>query len=72
MVMQLFGVISVEDAKELSTFTFAKGPKLHILLPLIFFGLALTLLFGWEYYKEWRRKRRMWRYWTGKPGAAQK
>jgi hypothetical protein len=70
--MQLLSVISIEDAKELSTFTFTKGPKLHILLPLLFFALALTLLFSWEYYKEWKRKRRMRRYWTNRPGSVQK
>ncbi len=67
----LFGALSLEEAKELS-FNFSRGPRLHIILPLIFFGLVLVVIFGWEYYREWKRKRRMRRYWASKnPGAQQ-
>jgi len=70
--MHLFSAISVDEARDLSSFSFARGSRLHLLLPLIFFALTVTLIFGWEYYREWKRKRRMRRYWAGKPGPPQK
>ena len=66
MAMQLLAAISFEQAKELSKFNFDRGSRLHILLPALFFGMALTIIIGREYYKEWRRKRRLRRYWDGK------
>jgi hypothetical protein len=70
--MQLFSAIAVDEVGDLTKFTFSKGPRLHLMLPLIFFALALTLIFGWEYYREWKRKRRMRRYWAVKSSRPQK
>ena len=64
--MQLFGALSVDEAVDLTSFSFARGPRLHILLPLLFFAAVLIVIFGWEYYREWKRKRRMRRYWAAK------
>jgi hypothetical protein len=30
------------------------------------------MIFGWEYFREWKRKRRMRRYWADKSSRAQK
>ena len=60
--MQMLSTISVEEAKAHSVFNFTHGSRLHVLLPAAFFALALTLLIGLEYYKDWKRKRRMNRY----------
>jgi hypothetical protein len=70
--MNLLSAISPEDAKDLTTFSFSKGSQLHLILPLVFFGLALTMIFGWEYYKEWKRRRRMRRYWASKSNQAER
>jgi len=66
--MQILSTISVEEAKELSTFKFSHGSRLHLLLPVAFLTLALMVLFGLEYCKDWKRKRRMNRYWQEKSG----
>ena len=68
--MQMLSTISVEEAKSLSVFKFSHGSRLHVLLPAAFFALALTLLIGLEYYKDWKRKRRMNRYWQEKSRRA--
>jgi hypothetical protein len=68
--MQMLSAITVEEAKEHSVFKFSHGSRLHVLLPAAFFALALTLLLGLEYYKDWKRKRRMNRYWQEKSGRA--
>ena len=64
--MQLLSTITVEEAKQWQTFKFTHGSRLHILLPAVFFALVLVLVFGLEYYKDWRRKRRLNRYWQQK------
>jgi hypothetical protein len=68
--MQMLSTISVEEAKAHSVFKFTHGSRLHVLLPAAFFALALTLLIGLEYYKDWKRKRRMNRYWQEKSRRA--
>lgn len=69
--MQLLGALSVDEAADLTSFSFTRGPRLHILLPLLFFAVALIVIFGWEYYREWKRKRRMRRYWAAKNARPQ-
>ncbi len=66
LLSALFGAFTSEEAREFSSFSLTRGPRLHIILPLIFFGLVVVVIFGWEYYREWKRKRRMRRYWTAK------
>ena len=68
--MQMLSAITVEEAKERSGFKFTHGSRLHVLLPAAFFALALTMLLGLEYYKDWKRKRRMNRYWQEKSERA--
>jgi hypothetical protein len=68
--MPIFSTITVEEARELSTFKFSHPSRLHLLLPAAFLALALMLLFGLEYYKDWKRKRRMNRYWQEKSGRS--
>ena len=68
--MQMLSAITVEEAKQHSVFNFTHGSRLHVLLPAAFFALALGLLLGLEYYKDWKRKRRMNRYWQQKSGRA--
>ena len=66
--MQMLSTITVEEAKVYSSFEFSHGSRLHLLLPAAFFALVVTLLLGLEYYKDWKRKRRMNRYWQKKSG----
>lgn len=66
--MQIVSTISVEEAKDWSTLKFSPGSRAHLLLPAIFFALVLTVLFAFEYYKDWKRKRRLNRYWQEKSG----
>ena len=66
--MQIISTISVDEGSDLSAFKFNNGSKLHLLLPAAFFTLALLVVFGFEYYKDWKRKRRLNRYWQGKTG----
>jgi len=68
--MQMLSTISVEEAKAHSVFQFTHGSRLHLLLPAAFFVMAVTLLIGLEYYKDWKRKRRMNRYWHEKSARA--
>ena len=68
--MQILSTITVEEAREHSTFKFSHGSRLHVLLPAAFLALAVALLVGLEYYKDWKRKRRMNRYWQEKSGRA--
>jgi hypothetical protein len=66
--MQIFSTITVEEAREVSPIKFPHGSRLHLLLPAAFFALTLFGLLGFEYYKDWKRKRRMNRYWQEKSG----
>jgi hypothetical protein len=70
--MNLLAAISAEDAKDLSSFAFNKGSRLHLILPLIFFGVAVVVIFGWEYYRDWKRRKRMRRYWEAKSAQTQR
>jgi hypothetical protein len=72
VAMQLLGAISIDEVNDLSVFTFSRGNRPHLLLPLVFFALVLVVIFGWEYYREWKKRRRLRRYWTGKPGPRRK
>jgi hypothetical protein len=67
-LIPIVSTITVEEARDLAKFKFASGSRMHLLLPAVFFALALMLLFGLEYYKDWKRKRRMNRYWQEKSG----
>lgn len=64
--MQIFSIISVEEARDLSNFRLTHGSRLHLAIPAAFFALVLVVLFGFEYYKDWKRKRRLNRYWQNK------
>lgn len=66
--MQIISTISVEEAPDLSNFRFTHGSRLHLAIPAAFFALVLVVLFGFEYYKDWKRKRRLNRYWQDKSG----
>lgn len=66
----MLSTISVEEAKAHSVFKFTHGSRLHLLLPAAFIAMAVTLLIGLEYYKDWKRKRRMNRYWQERSGRA--
>ncbi len=66
--MHFLSTITVEEAREYSVFKFSHGSRLHLLLPAAFIALALMTLLGLEYYKDWKRKRRMNRYWQEKSG----
>ncbi len=70
--MHLFGAVSADQAKDLANFHFTRGSRLHLLLPMAFFALAVTVIFGWEYYKDWRMKRIMKRFASGKAKRARK
>lgn len=64
--MQIISTISVDDARDLSTFKFSHTTRLHLIIPAVFFTLVLLVVLGFEYYKDWKRKRRLNRYWQNK------
>jgi hypothetical protein len=70
--MNLLSTISLDEAKALSSFSFSKGSRLHLLLPLLFFAIVFSVIFGRMYYQEWKIKRRMRRYWESKSTQAPK
>jgi hypothetical protein len=70
--MQFFSAVTLEEARELSKFKFEKGSNMKLMLPMLVIGIALVLYFGWDYYRDWRMKRRFRRYWQGKPTRSSK
>jgi len=70
--MALPGAITTDQITDFSTFTFAKGPRWHLILPLVFFCFALATLLGWEYYHQWKQKRRLRRHFAAKPRRSPK
>lgn len=65
--MQIISIISVEQPGDWwSNFKFTHSSRLHLAIPAAFFALVLVVVFAFEYYKDWKRKRRLNRYWQNK------
>jgi hypothetical protein len=61
--MQMFATLSLDEVQQTPPFKFDHGSDLRVLLPLVFFGVAFFAFFGYEFYKDWKRKRRLNRLW---------
>ena len=66
--MQFVGSISIDEFQDPSRFKSGHDSGLHLVLPVGFITLVILTLFTLEYYKEWKRRRRLNRFWE-KPNA---
>ena len=69
--MRILASVGIEEVPDVSLFKVGQGSGLRLLLPIGFIAIILLALFGLEYYKDWKRKRRMNRIWA-KSGRAPK
>ena len=57
--MQILGSLSIDEVQDAPVFKFGHESQSRVLLPLALLVIAVLAFFVYEFYKDWKRKRRM-------------